>query len=245
MRHRKVVWGVVCAVGVTGTLCAIAAPGVLGFAWESVVEKARGGYSIQDRLAQFGARARARMAPHFRAARVAYPPTDTAWVAVKDECVVHVYARSLEEPWRMIRSYPVLAAGGKAGPKLREGDRHVPEGVYRIVVLDPNSLHHVSLRLGYPNAFDRAIAEADGRTDLGGDVMIHGRAPSAGCLAMGDEAAEDLFTLAADAACKHVTVIVCPTDFREHAAGDAPPGAPSWTERLYADIAHALRPFPR
>ena len=42
--------------------------------------------------------------------------------------------------------------------------------------------------------------------------------------------------LAADAACKHVTVIVCPTDFREHAARDAPPGAPSWVERLYAEL---------
>ena len=56
---------------------------------------------------------------------------------------------------------PVLGASGGLGPKLREGDRQVPEGVYSIVYLNPNSVAHLSLALGYPNAFDRA--HADGR----------------------------------------------------------------------------------
>ena len=31
-----------------------------------------------------------------------------------------------------IFSYPVLGQSGELGPKLREGDRQVPEGFYRI-----------------------------------------------------------------------------------------------------------------
>jgi len=40
----------------------------------------------------------------------------------------------------------------------------VPEGVYAIESLNPNSLFHVSLRLGYPNEFDRAQAAKEGHS---------------------------------------------------------------------------------
>ena len=56
----------------------------------------------------------------------------------------------------MICVYPVLGASGVLGPKLKEGDRQVPEGVYRVPELNPNSDFHLSLRLDYPNEFDRA-----------------------------------------------------------------------------------------
>ena len=68
--------------------------------------------------------------------------------------------------------YPIRAASGALGPKLREGDRQVPEGVYDIESLNPNSRFHVALRVGYPNAFDRQMAGREGRTALGGDIMI-------------------------------------------------------------------------
>ena len=78
------------------------------------------------------------------------------------------------------------------GPKLREGDRQVPEGVYTIANMNPNSISHLSLALSYPNDFDRARAAEDGRADntLGGSIMIHGGSGSIGCMAVGDEAAE-------------------------------------------------------
>jgi murein L,D-transpeptidase YafK len=46
-----------------------------------------------------------------------------------------------------VRAYPIQAASGVPGPKLKEGDRQVPEGIYRLVLLNPNSRYHVSLRL--------------------------------------------------------------------------------------------------
>lgn len=130
------------------------------------------------------------------------------------------------------------------GPKLRAGDLQVPEGLYRVELLNPNSRFHLSLRLDYPNAFDRRRARADGRTRLGGDIMIHGNAVSIGCLAMGDPAAEDLFVLAADTGIGHVSVIVAPTDLRVRAA-PRDPTLPPWVDQLYARIRTALDELPR
>jgi hypothetical protein len=99
---------------------------------------------------------------------------------------------------RLVHRYPVLAASGALGPKLRQGDLQVPEGVYRVLWLNPNSSYHLSMKLDYPNAFDREHARRDRRTDLGGDIFVHGRAVSIGCVALGDPAIEELFVLAAD-----------------------------------------------
>ena len=54
----------------------------------------------------------------------------------------------------------------------------------------------------------------EGRSKLGGDIMIHGGAASIGCLAMGDPATEDLFVLAAETGIKNISVILTPLDFR-------------------------------
>lgn len=91
----------------------------------------------------------------------------------------------------------MLAASGGPGPKLREGDLQVPEGVYRLTAFNPNSSYHLSLRVDYPNAEDRAaedraVARSDRRTSLGGDIFIHGKAVSIGCLAIGDPGIEEL-----------------------------------------------------
>src|SRR5436190_607476 len=88
-----------------------------------------------------------------------------------------IIAASVERAgaWRFVREYPVMAASGGRGPKLREGDGQVPEGMYTIDWLNPNSSYHLSMHVDYPNAFDRAHAADDGRTALGGAIMIHGR----------------------------------------------------------------------
>jgi len=71
-----------------------------------------------------------------------------------------------------VADYRITAASGTAGPKLREGDRQVPEGIYRIVGLNPNSRYHLSMKLDYPNAFDRHQAARDGRARPGSDIFI-------------------------------------------------------------------------
>lgn len=206
--------------------------------------KWNGPYSVEDRLAQFGLHARARLAPYFAAAGVPFPPQSVALLAFKDALRLELYARGAGQGWVPIRAYPVLAASGELGPKLREGDKQVPEGLYRVTLLNANSRFHVSLRLDYPNAFDLRMAHAEGRNKLGGDIMIHGKDVSAGCLAVGDEAAEELFTLAAMVMPGAVRTVISPTDFRTAAAETLRAGAVRWTADLYRLIRSELANYP-
>ncbi len=83
----------------------------------------------------------------FETAKAAWPPSEIGLVAIKDEKILELFARSDGGAWTLIHRYPVLAASGGPGPKLRQGDRQVPEGVYGISFLNPNSRYDVSLRV--------------------------------------------------------------------------------------------------
>lgn len=193
--------------------------------------------TVEDRLSQCGRQARARLAPHFRQAGVAYPPKELVLVGVKDTWQLEVWARSDSRgPMHRVMSYPVLGHSGVLGPKLREGDGQVPEGVYRVESLNPNSSYHLSVRVGYPSDFDRRMGAADGRRKLGGDIMIHGSNCSIGCLAMGDVAAEELFVLAADTKLENTTVILTPVDFRVRDLPRDMPATPNWYGELCGKI---------
>ncbi|HSH37500.1 MAG TPA: L,D-transpeptidase family protein [Chthoniobacterales bacterium] len=203
------------------------------------------GKTVEDRLAEFGDVVRARLLPRFEAAGVSYPPRQLTLIGIKDERVLDVYAAGADGVFRFVWSYPVLGASGVLGPKLREGDRQVPEGVYRVPELNPNSDFHLSIRLNYPNEIDQSQAAAEGRTNLGGDIMIHGDSRSRGCLAMGDPAAEDLFVLAALTGIENITVILTPVDFRDGRSPELANGAPPWTPELYERIKRELARYPR
>ena len=210
--------------------------------WYPLLLRMTGPRTVADVVAKYGPAARSRLMPHFKKAGVSWPPREIAFLVLKHERRMAVWARSAGS-WRFIRNYPILAASGHAGPKLREGDLQVPEGVYRIEHLNPNSSYHLSMKVSYPNAFDRRMARRDGRTRLGGDIFIHGRAVSIGCVALGDPAIEELFTLVAQTGHGKVKVILAPNDLR--VAGPVlHETAPRWIRDLYATIAAALREFP-
>jgi hypothetical protein len=209
-----------------------------------VWRRTAGRATIAQRLEQYGEPARQRLQPHFTKAGVDYPPKRLVLLGLKTERELQVYSAGANGSLRFVRAYPVLAASGVPGPKLREGDRQVPEGIYRIESLNPNSLFHLSLRVGYPNAFDQQQAQKDGRTQLGGDIMIHGKAASIGCLAMGDEVAEDLFVLAADTGLQNISVVLSPVDFRFGRTVPAAVKLPPWTEALYSEIKSRLKELP-
>lgn len=199
--------------------------------------------TVDDRVKEFGPAVKTRLLPYFTAAGVPYPPSSVTFIGLKEERVLQVYAAGRDGKYHFIREYPVQAASGKAGPKLRQGDLQVPEGFYKIDLLNPNSKFHLSMRVNYPNESDRGHAKLEGRTKLGGDIMIHGNAVSIGCLAMGDQAAEDLFVLSARTGIKHIDVILSPVDMRRRAAPDPAADAPGWVAPLYAKIAVALKKY--
>ena len=129
----------------------------------------------------------------------------------KNERSVEVHAPG----WKAPRIYPMTAFSGTLGPKLREGDGQIPEGIYGIGYLNPNSSYYLSLKVPYPSAADKARAKKDGRTKLGGDIMIHGKAVTIGCVPVGDDAIEDIFYLASAVGIKNVSVIIAPYDMRK------------------------------
>lgn len=199
-------------------------------------------YTLKERLAEISPSAQPRVIAKFNSAKIAWPPAEVAYVVIKDKRALEVYARPKDGAWGFVHRYKVLAASGGSGPKLLRGDRQVPEGVYRISYLNPNSSYHVSMRVNYPNSFDRKMAKEDGRKDLGGDIMIHGKNVSAGCLAMGDKAAEELFLLSAEVGIRNVKVVIAPTDFRRKEAISVNKG-PKWVPKLYTEIASVMADY--
>lgn len=200
--------------------------------------------TVEERLAEHGPSARARLQARFAAAGVSYPPQSIVLAAFKREKVVHLYAAGETGAPRFVHAYPVLAASGQLGPKLAEGDRQVPEGMYRVESLNPNSRFHLSLRLDYPNQFDRARAREEGRRELGGDIMIHGAASSIGCLAIGDPAIEELFVLVAEVGRENVSVILSPVDLRSSPLPEGLGTSHPWATELYDQVRAALSGLP-
>ena len=230
----------VLLVGVVLGVAVFAFRGILRRPAAALVQRVKGRVTVDERLQQFGVAARSRMAPDFRRIALTYPPKRVTLVGLKHEKQLEVWVSDGQSPLQHLKTYPILGASGTLGPKLREGDRQVPEGVYRIESLNPNSLYHVALRVNYPNAFDKARGALDGRPNLGGDIMVHGKTCSIGCLAMGDAAAEELFCLAADVGLQNITIILSPVDLRVR---DLPPeltGGVPWAPVLYSRVKLAL-----
>jgi len=200
--------------------------------------------TVNSRVKQYGPAARERLRPYFHKACVAYPPKSLVLVGLKAEKTLEVYAAGPDKKLRFIRAYPILGASGDIGPKLKEGDGQVPEGLYSIDWLNPNSAYHLSLHVNYPNAFDRRMGKKDGRKQLGGDIFIHGSNCSIGCLAMGDEAAEDLFVLAAETGLSNIRLILSPLDFRTRKSRKPVAVDPPWVGTLYTQIEPELKRLP-
>ncbi len=191
--------------------------------------------SIQNKLK---GTAKQRLIKKLRKAGQRSTPEQLIILAFKEEQVLEIYA-SDQGQHKYLMSYPFTATSGQLGPKLREGDRQIPEGSYEIEYLNPNSAFHLSMKLTYPNAFDRAKGQEDGRTKLGSDIFIHGKAQTIGCIPIGDPAIEELFLLVSELGKEKVRIIVSPWDFRTK------PQFPkinsvTWTDELYSDIKQEL-----
>ena len=206
----------------------------------SVISIAKGRSTVAERVAQYGPAVRSRLASDFKRVGCPYPPAKMKLVGLKKEKRLEVWVAPTNGIFALLKTFPIIGTSGGLGPKLEEGDSQMPEGIYRIDFLNPNSRYHLSLHVDYPNAYDRAKAVADGRDKLGGDIMIHGSAWSDGCFAMGDPAAEELFVLAAETGLSNITVILSPVDFRVRKLPDKMPKVPAWTTELYELIGQEL-----
>jgi murein L,D-transpeptidase YafK len=113
--------------------------------------------------------------------------------AFKEEKVLEVWAGSNRAPLKLLTTYPICAASGELGPKRREGDLQVPEGLYRLTQLNPFSHFHLSLKVDYPNASDALRSD---KQRPGGLIYLHGGCASIGCIAIEDAPIEIVYVLA-------------------------------------------------
>ena len=103
---------------------------------------------------------------------------------------------------KVLKDYDIGLGFAPVGHKQVEGDGKTPEGAYTISHRNPNSEFHLSLRINYPNAADRAYAASIGKPP-GGDIFIHGapnkkvtkRDWTAGCIAVTDREMETIYSM--------------------------------------------------
>ena len=117
---------------------------------------------------------------------------DPAFVRIfKREKRLEIWLQHSSGRFERFRSYEICNFSGGLGPKLAEGDHQAPEGFYRVGLkqLNPNSRHHLSFNLGFPNGYD----QAHGRT--GSALMVHGGCTSVGCYAMTDEKVDEIYAI--------------------------------------------------
>jgi hypothetical protein len=113
--------------------------------------------AIDHAVIRYGLRTEPELKKFFKEAKVSYPPKDVAMLAFKKEKKLELWAKDDTNHWHFIHTYPLTASSGNLGPKLREHDRQIPEGVYQLTMFNPYSQMHLSMQINYPNTFDRIL----------------------------------------------------------------------------------------
>jgi len=117
--------------------------------------------------------------------------------AFKKEQRVEVWVRGKgKSVFSLVVSYPFCSTSGTLGPKRKEGDLQIPEGVYHINHFNPLSNFHLSLGINYPNASDKVWAD---KNAPGGSIYLHGNCITIGCIPLTDDKIKELYLLAVEA----------------------------------------------
>lgn len=200
--------------------------------------------AIDNAINRYGLQTEPPLIKMFAKANITYPPQEIALLAFKKEQHIQLWAKNENTTWRYINTYPLTAFSGRLGPKLKEHDRQIPEGIYRLTMFNPFSSMHLSMMINYPNNFDRLQASKDGRRALGDNIFLHGKSLSVGCLAVGNKAIDQLFLLSHRVGLNHVQVIIAPNDLRRDKPATNTFAQPRWLPELYKKIGQALKRFP-
>lgn len=115
--------------------------------------------------------------------------------AFKTEQQVEVWVMD-KDIYKLLVTYPFCTTSGNIGPKRKEGDLQIPEGIYYINHFNPYSTFHLSLGINYPNASDRILSD---KQHPGGAIYIHGNCVSIGCIPITDDKIKELYVMAVEA----------------------------------------------
>jgi len=108
-----------------------------------------------------------------------------AWVKAKNS-----------EVFELLQTYSFCASSGVPGPKRKEGDLQIPEGIYHLNHFNPESNFYLSLGVSYPNASDKILSDPK---EPGGAIYIHGNCVTIGCIPITDDKIKELYVLGVEA----------------------------------------------
>jgi murein L,D-transpeptidase YafK len=130
----------------------------------------------------------------FAQALISWPAKQLYIRSFKQDGQLEIWVRNeMTEPFVLFKTYNVCALSGKLGPKRKEGDLQVPEGFYYINEFNPNSDYHFSLGINYPNQSDLYFTDSKAP---GGEIYIHGKCTTVGCIPILNNPIEELYVLA-------------------------------------------------
>ena len=117
--------------------------------------------------------------------------------AFKKEDLVELWIKGNDvDTFALFKTYKIFSSSGVLGPKRKQGDKQIPEGVYYINEFNPVSNYHLSLGINYPNRSDSILGE---KGNLGGEIYIHGGCESIGCMPVTTRRIKELYVIALQA----------------------------------------------
>jgi murein L,D-transpeptidase YafK len=117
--------------------------------------------------------------------------------AFKKEQLLELWVKEKgKDTYSLFNTYNFCSSSGNLGPKRKEGDYQIPEGVYHINHFNPLSNFHLSLGVSYPNSSDRILSD---RKNPGGAIYVHGNCVTVGCIPITDDKIKEVYVLAIEA----------------------------------------------
>lgn len=136
--------------------------------------------------------------------------------AFKKESVLEVWVKEKDkEIFQLLTTYQFCATSGSLGPKRKEGDLQIPEGIYHINHFNPLSNFHLSLGVSYPNVSDKILSDPK---HPGGAIYVHGNCVTIGCIPITDEKIKELYILAVEAKAngqKNIAIHIFPSKLND------------------------------
>lgn len=117
--------------------------------------------------------------------------------AFKKEQLLEVWIKEKDkEQFSLLHTYDFCTTSGTLGPKRKEGDLQIPEGIYTINHFNPVSNFYLSLGINYPNESDKILSD---KTHPGGAIYIHGNCVTIGCIPITDDKIKELYIIGVEA----------------------------------------------
>ncbi len=139
--------------------------------------------------------------------------------------------KALEEVKAQMREMDLDDLNGEVGTALAQAKKELKKASEEVKKINTAQLRQ-----------ELEKAKLDKRTDLGGDIMIHGKSATIGCIPVGDKNIEEIFILATKAKNKNFPIIIAPHDFRTNKTFPEIVGI-SWDNELYKKISDELNNF--